>query len=188
MDDEQMAALDSQLATIFRERKKQVSDAKLQRQENSKAKENITTLKSRVLDLFEIYVNNQGKNPQCITLLLPCLELMQTTKDTPLGQKARGLIKKICRCSIVMEDPELAFDVLRKTHALAARASSKPLSLACNQVSVYATKLLVNHDQQLIEQVAEINKDSLVKWVLEPKNKSTANLFIDAINFLAQKR
>ncbi|KNC24450.1 hypothetical protein FF38_02784, partial [Lucilia cuprina] len=62
MNDEQMSALDGHLTVIFRERKKLQTEAKERKEEHKLAKQSIVTLKSRVLDLLDIYLAEQPEN------------------------------------------------------------------------------------------------------------------------------
>lgn len=193
MDDEQMSALDGHLATIFRERHKLKTKAKEKRLENSKAKQNIVQLKGRVLDLLDIYLIEEPENLLGLTFVQPLFNLLCSTKDPKLAEKARELMKnRLCRKTNIKlareEDCDMCLRMLENTHMMASGSKSKMLTLACNQVSVFLSKLVVAFDPKLVTAVSSIYSKSLQTWFLDPSNQATANLFIDFVNFLDTKR
>lgn len=193
MDDEQMIALDGQLAAIFRDRQQRLSKSKVRKQEVLKAKQNVTYLKSRVLDLLDIYVRKQPSNLDGLTMVIPILDMIRTTKDKQLGDKAREFLKtKLCRKTTYIleteEDIEKASSILHQILDQAATSTSKPHALATNQAGVLVTKLLVSFDKDLIELVSGMYMRALNAWFVSSKNHTTPNMFIDMINFLASKR
>lgn len=193
MDDEQMIALDGQLAAIFKDRQKQLSKSKVRKQEVQKAKQNVTYLKSRVLDLLDIYVRKQPTNLDGLSMAIPILEMIRTTNDRQIGDKAREFLKtKLCRKTNYTldgeEDLELAIAILQSVLEEAAASTSKAHGLAANQVGVLVTKLLVSYDAGLIEIVSAQYMRALNEWFKSPKNQTTPNMFIDMINYLASKR
>lgn len=193
MDDEQMIALDGQLAAIFKDRQNQLSKSKVRKQEVQKAKQNVTYLKSRVLDLLDIYVRKQPSNLDGLSMAIPILEMIRTTNDRQIGDKAREFLKtKLCRKTTYAlegeEDLELAITILRSVLEEAAASTSKAHGLAANQVGVLVTKLLVSYDAGLIEIVSAQYMRALNEWFKSSKNQTTPNMFIDMINYLASKR
>lgn len=193
MDDEQMSALDGHLAIIFRERRKLQTKAKEKRLENLKAKQNIVHLKGRVLDLLDIYLIEEPENLQGLVCVEPLLNLIQSTKDPKLGEKARELIKnRLCRKTKYklarQEDCNFCLEMIQKIHRLASKSKSKMHTLACNQVSVFLSKLVIAFDPKLVTDVSNVYCQSLQSWFLNPTDQATANMFIDFINFLDTKR
>jgi len=194
MDDEQMSALDVHLSTIFRERRKQQSKAKEAREENRKAKQNIVQLKGRVLDLLDIYFQVQPANLVGLDAVEPLLQFIQTTKEPRLADKARELLKtRVCRKTnyVLSTEPEImrCLDMIKGVQGMAASSKSTVLSLACNQVSVFLSKLVIAFDRELVSAVSSIYSASLQQWFVQgTANQTTANLFIDFINFLDTKR
>ena len=80
-------------------------------------------------------------------------------------------------------------DMIKGVQGMAASSKSTVLSLACNQVSVFLSKLVIAFDRELVSAVSSIYSASLQQWFVQgTANQTTANLFIDFINFLDTKR
>lgn len=192
MDDEQMTALDGQLSVIFRERKLQQTKGQIQRKEVARAKRNVTLLKSRVLDLLDIFVQRQPNNSIALVVVEPVVNLIAQTKDRQLADKSRELVRsRLCRRTSYELSSDQVDDVLqllRRVHNIASNSNSKLQSLACNQLGVFLTKLLVSRDAALINQVTNIYQESLVSWYTSKKNQMMPGMFIDLVNFLGSKR
>ncbi|KAI4249571.1 MAG: hypothetical protein L6R42_008927, partial [Xanthoria sp. 1 TBL-2021] len=95
-DDEQMEALDENIATIFKERKKVVSKKK----QNMDAKETIVNFKCRVLELLEIFVKQRHKEQLALDLLVPLLTVTRTTSSKLVSGKACNVMRgfsKLCK-------------------------------------------------------------------------------------------
>uniref|UniRef100_A0A060T5K6 ARAD1C13244p n=1 Tax=Blastobotrys adeninivorans TaxID=409370 RepID=A0A060T5K6_BLAAD len=191
MDDQQMMALDGQLAEIFRQRQKALEDHKptQKKQEAKDAKENVVQLKSRVLDLLDIYVDKESTNPLLLTLIVPLLSLIRTTKNKQVGEKAHQLVRKLCKVKQqpVNIESEQALTILSDIHAQAKKSTNKSHGLACNQASTFISKLLISNDNELTEKVVAIYADSLTQWISK-RSKATPALFIDLVNWASSRK
>lgn len=189
MDDEQMSKLDVHLATIFSERRKIQIKAKEKREENKTAKQNIVRLKSRILDLIEIYFTENSDNINGLKFLLPLLQCIKQTKEGRLAERARDIIRtKLCRRTEYeisqAEDVPKYLAIIKDIHLIASESDSKLLSLACNQCSTFVAKLILRFDPSLISSVFSLYGATLESWFLEANSKVMSTLFVDLINFL----
>ena len=95
MSDDQMFALDERMAEVFRQRQVNKSPQQQRRQETKDARGNMVQFKNRVLDFLEVYVKHEHVNPLCLTILLPLLKLIRTTRQKQLSERAAGLIRTL---------------------------------------------------------------------------------------------
>lgn len=197
MDDEQMMALDETLSNIFKERQKALSKAKSGNQKKIEAKDaknNMIQFKSRILDLLTIYLKNEPENWLIISMILPLLSLIRTTKDRALGEKAHNIIKsKLCRgksLPVPADEAEgiaEAVNILVRIHGEQARKSTnKAHSLACSQTSVFLAKILMNINADAApEMIVDAYSSSMLDWIKSSKSKFSPNLFFDIINYFS---
>lgn len=114
MDDDQMMALDGHLAAIFRERqmalKEHAPTKSAQRKKEAKvARHNMVQFKMRVIDLLGAYVQTKPSSGLVLTMVVPLLNLIKSTRDKNLGEKAVSLLKKdICKIKV---SPELVAEI-----------------------------------------------------------------------------
>lgn len=94
MDDEQMFILDERITEVLRERK---IHSKRQKDGRKKAAGNVVQLKNRVLDFLDIYVKQEYTNPLSLTILLPLLHLIRTTRSKQLSERASTLVRALCK-------------------------------------------------------------------------------------------
>lgn len=197
MDDEQMMALDETLSNIFKERQKALSKAKSGNQKKIEAKDaknNMIQFKSRILDLLTIYLKNESENWLIISMILPLLTLIRTTKDRALGEKAHNIIKsKLCRgktLPVPVDEGEgivEASNILVRIHTEQARKSTnKAHSLACSQTSVFLAKILMNINSEAApEMIVDAYSSSMLDWIKSSRSKFSPNLFFDIINYFS---
>lgn len=194
MDDEQMMALDEQLAIIFRERQKALSSGQQKRTEIKQAQKNMVDFKARILDLLDIYVKNEANsertNGLVLTAIIPLLALIRTTRNKHIGDKAHQILKvRLCKARHVPgldeERVRSALDCLEQVHSQAQRSKSKAHSLACNQCSVFLTKVLLSHDKHLSGEIVKVYSSSLQDFIDKPNSKLTAALFFDLVNYIS---
>jgi DNA polymerase phi len=197
MDDEQMMALDSQLAAIFSERRDALAGHKPRSQKKKDAqlaKENIVQLKMRVVDLLDVYVRNEPSNPLIMTAIMPLLSLLRFTKSKQLGEKAHSLLKgRLCRIRVLpqLHDNVAVMDlvgILADVHKEAQRSTNKAHSLAANQCSVFISKVLLRHDKNTAKDISQIFASTLSTWIEKPSSKVTPALFFDFVNFASAFR
>lgn len=175
MDDEQMEALDEHLATIFKARKK-VTSKKAERKD---AKETIVNFKCRVLELLDIYVKQQHRNPLALDLLLPLLTVTRTTTSRLVSSKAWNLVREFSTICKTKGSPRIdstssgVVQLLKEVHAEALREGSNAHASACNQASLFLARLLMAADRGNMRQIAQVYAATLEAWAMDPKGKVT---------------
>ena len=189
MNDEQMEALDEHLETIFRERKK----AKSKKTQNKDAKEAIVNFKCRVLELLEIYVKQEHKNPRAMQLLVPVLNVIRTTKTTLVSGKACDLIGtyfKLCKPNNIPEvlDAETILELLRAVHQQAGLDGSNAYSSACSRASLLLVKILVAQDRENLRRVESVYGQTHEGFMLDAKFKVRPSFFSDWLNWSVSAR
>ncbi|CAN6657598.1 rDNA transcriptional regulator Pol5p [Trichomonascus vanleenenianus] len=196
MDDEQMAALDEQLSAIFKERQAVLnahkkSDGPNKKKEGKQAKQNVIQFKARVLDLLDIYIKKQPQNAAVLSIIVPLLQLMKTTSDKTLVDKAHQTLRnKLCKIKPlpVLSDEDASADVvaiLEQIHEQARSSGSKVHSLACNQASVFITKVLLNFSKDTAEAISNVYA-ATIKDLLENKaSRANPTLLIDLANWIS---
>lgn len=195
MDDEQMMALDGQLATIFKERQKALTEhgTGATRKRSLEAKINMVNFKARVIDLIEIYVKAQPSSPLILLTVLPLLNILKSSNDKTLTDRAHNLLKtKICKLKAISLEgegrshgvaPDTLVEQIVGVHTLARRSPRQILSQACNQASVFLAKILIIHDTSYIEHVVNIYSQSMIEWLARPSSKTQAGLFFEFVNW-----
>lgn len=196
MDDEQMMALDEQLATIFRERQKAVSKSKGQKIEQANAKQNMIQLKSKIIDLLEVYVKTEPSNSLVLSCIIPLLTVVCNTKDVPLGNKAHELLKtRVCRGKDLPRLSESgisgddALIILNQIHRQAFKSKNKSHALACNQTSTFITKVLLTQQSEVdySDQIGQEFGHTLGRW-MQSKAKLSPGLFFDLVNYISSRK
>lgn len=91
VSDSEMMALDDRISAAFKMRIKDASKKK----ENRDAKETVVNFKHRALDLLAIFAKKEAANPLALSLLVPLLQLMHTTKTRDLVKKAGNIIAEL---------------------------------------------------------------------------------------------
>lgn len=217
MDDEQMLALDEHLANIFRERQKALTEhgTSAVRKRSQDAKSNMVHFKARVIDLLEIYIKAQSESPLILTAVIPLINIMKTSNDKALADRAHALLKsRLCKvknlpllaCSEGKENededsergqnpspnaPISADDLvawLVSIHTIARKSTRVQLSLACNQASVFLSKVLLTNDMSHAEHVVAIYSQSLSDWLIRHNSKTQPALFFEFINWVNSSR
>lgn len=191
MDDEQMMELDGQLAQVLRQRQDALAEHKKKRKNEEKdAKQNILEMKTRVLDLVDVYVKTQPSNINMLTSIVPLLTLIRTTKDKQLGGKAHKILKNdLCK---VREPPGIhneeqciqALEILDQIHQQARKSTSHAHSMACNQSSIFVSKIVLKYDSTKADKVVEKYSQTLTDWVQRKQSKVTPGMFNDFVNWV----
>ncbi|OBA22490.1 DNA polymerase V [Metschnikowia bicuspidata var. bicuspidata NRRL YB-4993] len=206
MDDEQMMAIDGELAKIFKERRSALTQNSTSKKNSEKemAKEQMLLFKNRVLDLLDSFSKVQQNSVYNITFIRPIVTVMNMTKDKNLGVKAHKLLKtriSKLKCTeeevkkIYKTDEEIAkfkktlLDLISWLQLQAGSySSSQAHSAACAQSCIIASKCLLAVDVDSLPEIIQIYCSTLTKWATEPKNRIQASLFFDFINWLSTKR
>ncbi|KAL6714597.1 DNA-directed DNA polymerase [Lecanora helva] len=189
MNDEQMEALDEQLAKVFRERKKLTS----KKTEEKEAKETVVNFKSKVLDLLETYVKQQHTSILALSLLLPILTLIRTTTSPQISGKACNLLRgysKLCKGDGVpkIKDAETMYELLEQIHIEAGKEASNAHTSACSQASLLVIKVLVNYDRESLRRVIKIYGSTREKFLFDPDCKVKTAFFTEWSNWCTSAR
>ncbi|KAH3662377.1 hypothetical protein OGAPHI_005629 [Ogataea philodendri] len=196
MSDEQMMAIDSTLSRIFKQRQDALNNMESKsgnqrKQEVQDARELMVFFKNRVLDLLELFVNKRSTDKLKMDVAVVLLDVMGLTLEKQLGEKAHKLIKLITKSPIqvsIQNKSEL-FENLKDIQTRAATKSKfRAHSLACNQVSLYIVRSLVNFDKSLIPDLLDVYLESIKNWATDPADKTTTGMYIDLINWLNDRR
>ncbi|KAI0831759.1 DNA polymerase phi-domain-containing protein [Trametes gibbosa] len=163
MDDDQMLAIDEQLAAAFRARANEKGSRK-----DTDAQREATHFKNRVLDLIDTFVKKQSTSPLIVRLVLPLVELVVATgpDEKQLADKATGILRnrigksKDVPSSVSTEDASKALEEL---HILARKASTPDVLTTLNQCSIYLSRVLLHHDTP--EPVLKAYRESLADFV-----------------------
>ncbi|KAM5542581.1 hypothetical protein V8D89_003542 [Ganoderma adspersum] len=179
MDDEQMLAIDEQLAAAFKARaaeKKGGKDVDAQRE--------ATHFKNRVLDLIDIFVKKNPANPLIVRLIFPLVELIVSTgpDEKQLSDKATGILRN--RIGKSKESPsgvskEDAAKTLEELHILARKASTPDVLATLNQASLYLSKVLLHAED--IAPVLSAYRESLHDFVARKASKLNTAFFDDFV-------
>ena len=73
-------------------------------------------------------------------------------------------------------------------HTMARKSNRVQLSLACNQASVFLSKILLTNDMSHAEHVVAIYSQSLSDWLERPNSKTQPALFFEFINWVNSAR
>ena len=190
MDDAQMEALDAQLSTVFRERKK----AAPRKNSQKEAKETIIFFKSRVLELLEIYIKHQFLNPLAMDLILPLLTLIRTTTSKQVSEKACTLIREFSKFYKIKDRTSsntsiisLSNSLLDNVHIAALKHGSNAYGNACSQASILAAKILIangGNPDAAVARYAETQK----AWLKDAKCGVRTGFFTDWLNWCTSAR
>ncbi|CAL1703687.1 unnamed protein product [Somion occarium] len=165
MDDDQMMAIDEQLAAVFKAR----ADEK--RNSGVDAQREATHYKNRVLDLVDIFLKKQPTSPHVIRVILPLVELIVDTSsdEKQLADKTTGILRsRIGKSKEIPADvdKEQAIVVLQELHVRARKAPSSDVLATLNQCSLYLVKTLLNRgdaEQEVVKAYQESLKDFITR-------------------------
>lgn len=192
MNDEQMEALDSHLETVFRERKKVVSE-KTQKKE---ARETIVNFKCRVLELLDIFVKHRHTSYLALTLLPSLLTAIQTTKSPLVSSKALDLIRKYSQLCKKEKIPSPTVDahkdailsLLKGIHEQATKEGSNAYASACSQASLLFVKVLASQDRESLKKVLRIYTKTQEQALFDLNCRVKSSFFSDWLNWCASAR
>lgn len=206
MDDEQMMAMDDELARIFKERHDALSanNTNKKKADMVEAKEQILLFKNRVLDLLDSFSKVQPNSLYNVDFIRPVISLINSTTDKNLGTKAHKLLKtRISKLKVTPEELDhfissnedrqvykaTLLDLIKWLQLQAGKYSSNQAhSLACSQSCIIVSKTLISLDASYMAGIISIYSDTLAQWAVEPKNRIQASMFFDFINWLSAKR
>ena len=189
MTDEQMFQLNESLENIFREQKKVTS----KKRENKDAKENMINFKCRVLDLLHIYVKQEYGNSLGLSLILPTLTLIRTTKSPLVSRKACDVMRdyaRLCKGDKVprIADTEYIFGLLEAVHVEAMKQGSNAHASACSQASLLLVKVLVTHNREGLRKVVKVYAATQERALFDSSCKVKTSFFTDWLNWCTSAR
>lgn len=196
MNDDEMEALDEQLAQVFRARREALNKKK----DKKDAKETMINFKNRVLDLLEIYVKKCHSSVLALDLILPLLRLTRRSSVKQVSQKASGVLReytKLCKGTAVPslkkpgsenndadESPEHpVWALLRAVHKEATLSGPPAHSSACSQASLLLVKVLVAHDRANIPAIVDLYAETRKQQLLSNKCHVQPAFFTDWNNW-----
>lgn len=133
-DDDQMMAVDAQLAAVFKQNSSNPKRADLKHAAIESAH-----FKTRILDFVDAYLRRPGA--PALGLVLPLLRLVRSPGE--LANKAAGIIRqRLGRGQLTLSEDQLseASSVLNEVHALARRAPSAEFSALCAAASAFLSR------------------------------------------------
>lgn len=191
MTDSEMMALEDKLVEVFKQRAKKLGT----KSEKKDHKETVLNFKRRALDLLDIYVKNEAANPVAFSIILPLLQLVRTTGDKPLANKATNTILDFTKAlkkarndntsddqTPNTTDSEEQFKLLRDIHHEAAQDPSHAFARAASAASLLIASSLFAADKENIRRIAAVYADTQADWVLG-KFRLQSILFSDWTNW-----
>ncbi|KAF8274212.1 DNA polymerase phi-domain-containing protein [Lactarius quietus] len=139
LDDDQMMAIDDQLAQLFKDRIRG-------KKSKEGAQREAVHFKNRILDLLSILVKKQPMSAHIIQVLIPLLNLA-FSGEKQLSEKAIGILRsRIDKLKVVPStiDAAKALDTLNDLHVRARKVHSNDALSAISFCSLYASKALLN--------------------------------------------
>lgn len=204
MDDEQMMAIDDELARIFQERRHALSANSTSKKNADKvlAKEQMILFKNRILDLLDSFSKVQPNLVYNISFIRPLINIINLTTDKNLGLKAHKIIKtrisKVklseAECNLLTDDERANYkkSFLELIEWLQLQAgtysSNQAHGSACGQSCIIVSKNLVALDSSLLPEIVAIYSKTLTTWATNSKNRIHASMFFDFVNWINSKR
>jgi DNA polymerase phi len=173
MDDDEMMALDDNLATIFRQRLKPNH-----RKELKETREQMSTFKCKVIDLLEILVKEQ--NDLCLDMILPLLQVLRLTWSDTVHSKTLKLLKTLAKNKEMPDATDSLMGLLRKIHEDATKARKKDGNIH-SQLSIYIARTA--RKGGLEAEVIGVYAETMRKWIKTRKSRVQAPLFTDWVNW-----
>ncbi|KAA6413200.1 MAG: DNA polymerase V [Lasallia pustulata] len=189
MDDAQMEALDEHLEKVFRERKKVTSKKK----ERRNAKETVVNFKCRVLELLDVYIKQQHAQALCLDLIMPLLQLIRTTGNKQVSEKATALIReyfRLCKGQSLPVDAgrETLLELLTLVHSEAGKEGSNAHAYACSQASLLLAKVLAAQNKDNLRAVIALYAGTQEMLLFDSKCKVKPSFFSDWLNWCVTSR
>ncbi|KAJ7632481.1 DNA polymerase phi-domain-containing protein [Roridomyces roridus] len=178
MDDDQMLAVDEQLAQVFKMREGERKNS------NVDAQREATHFKNRVLDLVDIFVKQEPASPLIVKLILPLVELSTGTSsdERHLTDKAKGILRsRIAKSKEVPSaaDIEEVKSAMEKLHVRARKLHSPELLATLGQCSLFVAKILIEAGAHDV--VVQSYRDSLQDFAVRKRSALNYAFIHDAI-------
>jgi len=180
MDDEQMFAIDEQLAAVFKARSEEKKGGKGM----VDAQREATHYKNRVLDLVDTFMKKQPQSVFIPRFILPLVELIVSTSsdEKQLADKATGILRsRIGKAKEVSSsvDQEQLSTVLEELHSRARKAPSTDVLTTLNQCSLYVSRALIHAGHT--DDVLNAYRRSLVDFATRKASRLNTNFLQDFI-------
>jgi DNA polymerase phi len=173
MNDDEMVALDDNLAAIFRQHLKP-SRAKAAKD----TREQMSTFKCKVVDLLEILIKD--RRDLCLDIILPLLQVLRLTKSDSVHSKTLQLLRKMAKSKGLPITSEDLMGLLRKVHEDAEKAKNKDGNIH-SQLSIYIARIARTQGKE--EDVIGVYAETMRKWVKNGKSMVRTGLFADWVNW-----
>ncbi|KAG6885139.1 hypothetical protein C0993_005605 [Termitomyces sp. T159_Od127] len=195
MDDDQMMAIDEQLAAVFKtranekkigkgefivrfnlHRSHEVIDVDVQRE--------ATHFKNRVLDLVDTFVKKQPSSPLILRLLSPLIDLVSGTglDERQLSDKAKSILRsRITKSKDIPQDikSELALTIASDVHTRARKVHSSDILATLSQCSLYLFRVLAHSQSE--EPLIQLYQESLADFLTRKNSALNSTFFQDFI-------
>ncbi|PFH52419.1 hypothetical protein AMATHDRAFT_139897 [Amanita thiersii Skay4041] len=175
MDDDQMMAIDEQLANVFRS---QMGDKKMKK--NTGAQREATHFKNRVLDLVDTFLKKQPTSPLALRLINPLVELMISAgpDEQQLADKTKSILR-----SRFGKTKELPLDadldsvklVFTNIHVRARKIHSAEHLKLLSQCSLYLSRILLHQKADVV--VLDAYRQSLSDFLTRKNSNLNPGFF-----------
>ncbi|KAF9533445.1 DNA polymerase phi-domain-containing protein [Crepidotus variabilis] len=179
MDDDQMMAIDEQLAQVFRSRANEKRSG-----QNVDVQRAATHFKNRVLDLVDTFLKKQPSNPFTPLLLLPLIDLLigSGPDERQLADKTRGILRS--RFGKVKDVPvpsnaDQIIEIAKATHNYARKAKSADTLNILSLCGTYVTRVLLQVGGE--DTIVELLKEDLVDFTSRKNSRLNGQFFVDFI-------
>ncbi|GJE98126.1 DNA polymerase phi-domain-containing protein [Phanerochaete sordida] len=184
MDDDQMMAIDEQLAAVFRAR---ADERKLTK--GVDAQREATHYKNRVLDLLDAFLRRQPNSPLVVRLILPLIELVVSSgaDEKQLAEKATGILRsRIGKSKDVPAevDVEQATEVLKEIHLRARKAATGDILTTLSSCSLFVTKCLLHANAT--DAVLDAYRESLTDFATRKASRLNTGFLQDFVRRYAE--
>lgn len=191
LDDDAMMAMDEQLANIFKGRKKETS----KKQDAKEAKEAMINLKTRVLELLELYIKDNSSNVRSLLIIIPALHLIRTTSTKQISDKAAALLRSLFKAKELpvlteddAEDEDFGWGLLSNIHKELLQGKSNLHSSVGSSASLLLVKLLSNLDRANVDKCFMLYAETMAVWALDKNVGIQPSFFTDLVNWTNSAR
>ncbi|KAF2835188.1 hypothetical protein M501DRAFT_1020180 [Patellaria atrata CBS 101060] len=185
-DDEQMLAQEPAMANFMRAIINAQDERKAKQAEKKEAKQMMSNLKNRVLDLLFIYVKKQPSSTTALELVMPLLRFVRDARNPQHAEKAAGVLRKYFDDAkgknLPFVEQEAGMRLLRNVHEAALKGGSKRFESVCGRASLFAARILMARDEASYERVEEVYAETRMECRKALKPKVPLHFFVDWIN------
>ncbi|KAG6845192.1 hypothetical protein H0H87_012749 [Tephrocybe sp. NHM501043] len=182
MDDDQMMAIDEQLAAVFRSRASERKTSK-----GVDVQREATHFKNRVLDLVDTFAKKQPSSHLVLRLISPLIDLISGTglDERQLSDKAKGILRSRITKSKdipVAVDVKSTVTIATEIHTRARKVHTSDMLATLSQCSVYLTRILVQCESHA--PLVQLYQESLADFLTRKNSALNSNFFQDLIRRL----